>query len=292
MMQTPPMRILVRLLLIGLGGYVVLCGLVFLQQRRMLYFPDRMDVAEGLRVAKAEGLEPFQDRAGQVLGWRSRLPGARATLVVLHGNAGHALHRTYFRDQYQVPDLGVPLDVVLLEYPGYGVREGAPTEEALVGSTVAALELLRAEPSPPVVLVGESLGSAVAVLAAARRPDLVRGLMLITPMKSATAVARRHYPFLPTFLLRDTFRADRALPSLHLPVAFLVAGQDEVVFPDLGRELYQAYPGPKRMWEAPEARHNTLDHRPGQARTREMVGFAVREMAHGGISRVSGGKQP
>ena len=94
-------------------------------------------------------------------------------------------------------------------------------------------------------LVGESLGSAAAALAAAARPG-VAGLLLVTPLSSVTAVARRHYPFVPSSLVRDAFRADLALPRYGGRVAFLVAGRDEVVFTDLGRALFEAYPGPKR----------------------------------------------
>ena len=80
---------------------------------------------------------------------------------------------------------------------------------------------------------------------------------------------------MPPFVHRDTWRADRALPRYGGPVAFLVAGQDEVVFPDLGLALYEAYPGPKRLWVEERARHNTVDWRPGLPRWREMVELAA-----------------
>ncbi len=111
-------------------------------------------------------------------------------------------------------------------------------------------------------LVGESLGSAAAALAAAARPG-VAGLLLITPVASVTSLARRHYSVVPSSLVRDAFRADLALPRYGGKVAFLLAGRDEVAPPDLARALFEAYPGPKRLWEEPEASHNTLRYRPG-----------------------------
>jgi pimeloyl-ACP methyl ester carboxylesterase len=84
-------------------------------------------------------------------------------------------------------------------------------------------------------------------------------------------VARRHYPFVPAVFLRDTWRADRALPRYGGPVAFVVAGADEVTFADLGRALHDAYPGRKGLWMEEGAAHNGLDWRPGLARWRDIV---------------------
>ena len=138
--------------------------------------------------------------------------------------------------------------------------------------TVEAIDLLGAD--LPVFLVGESLGSAAAALAAAERPK-VAGLLLVTPVSSVTALARRHYPFAPSVLVRDAFRADLALPRYGGKVAFLLAGRDEVAPPDLARALFQAYPGPKRLWEEPAATHNTLRYRPGDPLWAEITGFLL-----------------
>ena len=58
-------------------------------------------------------------------------------------------------------------------------------------------------------------------------------------------------------------------------MAFLVAGRDEVTFPDLARGLFQAYPGPKRLWEEPAATHNTVPYRPGSPVWTEITGFLL-----------------
>jgi pimeloyl-ACP methyl ester carboxylesterase len=165
------------------------------------------------------------------------------------------------------------MEVILLEYPGYGPRSGAPGEESVVAAAVDAVDRLGTD--LPVILVGESLGSATAALAAAERPG-VAGLLLVTPVASVTSLARRHYPLAPSFLVRDAFRADRALPRYPGPVAFLVAGRDEVAPPDLARELLAARSGPKRLWEQPDATHNTLRYRPGDPLWADVTAFLLR----------------
>jgi hypothetical protein len=264
-------RVLRTLTLLGLAAAAGLF-LVWLGQRRLLYFPVRQDRASAERRARSLGLEPFVAEDGELLGWRARHPaGARGRLVVLHGNAGTALDRAYFVEAFASASPALPLDVYLVEYPGYGPRPGAPSEAALVATARRALVAARRDGPGPVLVAGESIGSGVAALAAAEAPAEVDGLLLVTPLASVPAVARRHYRFLPAIVHRDAYRADRALPRYGGPAAFLVAGRDEVVFADLGRALFEAYPGPKRLWEDERAGHNTLDWSPGLPRWREMI---------------------
>jgi hypothetical protein len=265
------MMLLLLLLVIPATALLV----AYVAQRRLVYFPARASMEDAERRADRLGLAPWR-AGGALVGWRDRSPpdGARAALVVLHGNAGAALDRAYFVEAFRLAAPDVPLDVRLVEYPGYGPRPGSPTEETLVAAAREALAAARAEGKGPVFLAGESLGSGVAALAAAADPAAVDGLVLVTPLASVPAVARRHYPFLPGSFYRDAYRADRALVGLtRQPVAFVLAGDDRVVFTDLGRALFEAHAGPKRLWIEERAGHNTLDWDPRLPRWREIVEF-------------------
>ncbi len=241
-------------------------------QRRLLYFPVQEDLAPATLAAQRAGFEPWSPK-GRFLGWRARHPNqpARAIVLVLHGNAGSALGRAHYRDVFQQAGA---VDVVLLEYPGYGPRAGEPSQESLVAACREAVALLRQD-GLPVAVAGESLGSAVASLAAAEQPADVAGLFLVTPLASVTAVAKRHYPFVPSALVADTYRADLALPRYPGPVAFLVAGRDEVVFPDLGLALFEARTGPKRLWLEQRSGHNDLLYDPRDPKWREVLRFLL-----------------
>jgi pimeloyl-ACP methyl ester carboxylesterase len=266
--------VLPRLLraLVLLAGVAVagLAGLWFLQ-RRLLYFPVRYERAPAEREARALGLEAWTGDGGTLLGWVHRTPGARGRLVVFHGNAGSALDRTYFVAALARAAPALPLDVYLAEYPGYGPCPGAPSEPAILASARAQLAAARRIGTGPLLVAGESLGSAVAALAAADSGAAVDGVLLVTPLASVPAVASRHYPFAPSFVHRDAWRSDRALPRWRGRLAVIVAGRDEVVFPDLGRALYDAFAGPKRLWVDEAATHNSVDWRPDLPRWREIV---------------------
>jgi fermentation-respiration switch protein FrsA (DUF1100 family) len=257
--------------LVAAVGGLFLLGVV--AQRKLLYFPDRETPAAAAARAARGGLEPVRDPRGGIVGWLAPHPSHRpaATALVLHGNAGSALDRRYLVEVLRGPGVP-PLDVVLLEYPGYGPRPGAPSEGALVAAAVDAVDRL-ASAGRPIVLVGESLGSAVAALAAAERPA-VAGLVLVTPLASVTAVARRHYG-VPAFLVHDRFEAAPALARYGGRAVFVLAGADEVVFTDLGRALHDAYAGPKRLVVQEGATHNGLRYDPRDPAWRDSIEFLL-----------------
>ena len=163
-----------------LAGLALLGG-PWLMQQRLLYHPVPVSVAQ----AATEGLLPWPDAPG----FRGLLlpePDApRGTAIVFHGNAGHAGQRLPLAAALR--DAG--LRVVLAEYPGYGPRDGAINEDALVQDAADSIALARRQFGPPLLVVGESLGAGVAAAAAARQRDVVAGLMLITPWDKLEHVA-------------------------------------------------------------------------------------------------------
>jgi len=250
-----PMRMGRILVTIGIA-ILLLFGALYAAQRKLMYFPTQTSEGEALRAAQASGMAPWRDGGSRLVGWRPLNPQAqpRAVVLVLHGNAGSALDRTYYT--HALAPLGI--DVALLEYPGYGARPGRPSLDALVDAALEAVDAL-AQERRVVWLLGESLGSGVAGRVANARPGIVRGLLLVTPFADIGTVARRHVPFIPTWFVRDRFRPARDLAAFRNPVVILIAGRDEVVGADQGRLLAAALPGPKRIIEQPLATHNTLD---------------------------------
>lgn len=247
----------IRPVLLGTAiAVALLLGALYAGQRALMYFPTRMSEADALRAAAALGAIPWRDGDGGLRGWRLASAPARprATVLVLHGNAGFALDRIHYASA--LAPLGV--DVALVEYPGYGARPGRPSLGALAAAAAEAVDALARE-GRPVWLLGESLGSGVAGRVAAERPGIVRGLLLVTPFADVGTVARRHYPFVPAWFVRDRFQPERDLASFTGPAIVLVAGRDEVVGAEEGRRLFGALPGPKRLAEQPAATHNGID---------------------------------
>jgi pimeloyl-ACP methyl ester carboxylesterase len=237
--------------------YVGLCVVVFVVQRRLLYFPARATEAEELTRAARAGFTPWRDGAGKLIGWRaSPAKGARTRVLVFHGNAGSALDREHLAAAL----VAHGLEVVLLEYPGFGARPGTPSIDSLSAAAVDALQTLGAEGRGPVWLLGESVGSGVAARAIALLPPhAVQALLLVTPFSRITEVARIHYPLLPSVILRDRYAPIDDLAAFRGPTVVLVAGRDEVVGAEQGRRLFASLQGPKQLVVQELATHNSVE---------------------------------
>ena len=259
-------------LLVFMGGLFMLAAL----QRQLIYYPEVAPEKTLLKIANGIQLLDWRDRSGQLIGWHTPQAGsASRRVVVFHGNAGHSLYRQYFAAGFLA--LGGDWDVYLFEYPGYGARPGAPSESGIKAAALDAVEELLTEDPRPIYLAGESLGSGVATWLAGTLPTKVAGLLLVTPFTSLTDVAAGHYRWLPVrTLLSERYNSQKALSQYAGPVAFLVAGNDEIVPAELGRKLHSDYRGPKLLREQAGAGHNTLNFDPSASWWREVANFLAR----------------
>jgi fermentation-respiration switch protein FrsA (DUF1100 family) len=151
------------------------------------------------------------------------------------------------------------MGILMPEYRGYGGNPGEPSEDGFVRDAEAALTFLKREGLAPdrIIVYGESIGSGVATRVASERP--VTAVVLESPFTSLTAMAARHYPWLPVGrLLQDRFDSASRIGRVRAPLLVLQGGRDTIVPPEMGRALFEAASEPKELWSAPEADHNDL----------------------------------
>ncbi len=251
-----------------IAAYALVVLAAWLLQYRMLYFPDRVSADDVRRQAGAAGLALWAPDGGDYRGLlREPAADCRGTVLVFHGNAGSAVHRSYYADAL------VPLGyrVILVEYPAYGGRPGKLGEAAFTADARAAIETARKQFDGSLFLWGESLGCGVA---AAALSEAVRGIVLLTPWDSLTNLAQSLYRFLPIrLLLRDRYDTVANLKGFHGPVAVVMAGRDEVIPNRFTKKLYESLASPKRMWLFKDAGHNSWPSAPGLAWWREVMAF-------------------
>ncbi|KMO18585.1 alpha/beta hydrolase [Methylobacterium platani JCM 14648] len=202
-------------------------------QRGLLY-PGQGDAvpATGARLPAAVAGVTVPTADGERLRalWLPPAPGA-GVVVSFHGNASlpewHA--ERFAAGAWRARGWGVMAPA----YRGYPGSTGRPSEAGLIADGLAAVaEARRRAPGAPVLLHGHSLGAAVAVAVAARiGADGVLGLYLEAPFDSMTAMARHHFRFLPAGLLADTWRSDRAVGAVAVPI-LIVHGESDPVIPE------------------------------------------------------------
>ena len=260
---TPRKRKAIKMLWILLSLYVAAFGLLASLQRTFLYHPERGSEEKFLAMAARHNVVPWRNEQNQLIGWKRVLDRpAPYRMLILHGNGGHALTRTYFMDGLGALGGGKEWEFYNLEFAGYAWRKGNTTETEIVAAADEALKELLKD-ARPLYISGESLGTGVACLLAARHPDKVRGLFLATPYTSTTDVAQGRFPMFPVRLaMQDRYEAAQALKKYRGPVAVLLAGRDFIVPTRFGQALFDGYKGPKKLWVQPDAGHNTLDYDP------------------------------
>ena len=240
-------------------GYLFLIGFMTMSQDQLLYLPDPTPPsAANLRSRLGPALATWPLASGPAFRGYVRADARatqdwRGTLVLFHGNAGSARDRIWYLNSLE--PLGIR--VILAEYPGYGGREGTPSEATLVADGRETVRLARAAFGEPLWVWGESLGAAVAAQVAVAPEGPARGLVLITPWDNLPDLAQALYWYLPArWLVRDRYDTRAALQTFQGPKAVLIAGQDQIVPPAHSQGLYAALPEPKRLWLFPKAGHN------------------------------------
>jgi pimeloyl-ACP methyl ester carboxylesterase len=251
--------------------YLLILLAAFLLQRKMMYFPSRFTPAQQDQLMKELNLQPWPS-ASERRAMISRTPAenAKGTVLVFHGNAGAALHRTYYIEALQ--RLGYR--VLIAEYPGYGARDGSPSETALIEDGIATAKQVVQTYGEPLFLCGESLGSGVVAGVVASLKVPIRGLLLITPFDSMAKVAQHHYWFLGArWLVRDKFDNISRLRDFGGPIAVILAGRDEVIPNRNTLALYEALPAKKKLWRFENAGHNNLPLEPWRPWWQEAMEF-------------------
>lgn len=233
-------NLVVVLGLVAGGFYVMQPAMVFLPSRELAATPADWDLEyEDVWIRTEDGV--------RIHGWYLPYPGARRVLLFFHGNAGNISHRRASLEIFH--RLG--LNVLILDYRGYGRSEGRPSEAGLYRDARAAWDYLlddRGVAPADVVLFGRSLGGAVgAELASQVRPG---ALILESTFSSARDLVREIYPILSWLIVRRfDFDTVARLRTVSSPVLVLHSRDDEIIPFELGRRVYEAAPKPKRFHE-------------------------------------------
>jgi fermentation-respiration switch protein FrsA (DUF1100 family) len=250
--------------------------LIWIGQRRLIYFPDR-DVPAPASVG-LPGVEPVvipREDGGTLRGWFLAAPKPDAfTVIVFNGNAGNRAYRAPLAAALRARGCAV----LLFDYRGFGDSAGAPTQAGLEADAGAVRDYLVQRPdvrADRLVYFGESLGTAVAVALAVNHPPAA--LILRSPFTSMTDVGRFQYPVQPVRrLLRDRFASVDRIAKVRSPVLVVAGDRDSIVPLDLSRRLFEQAAAPKEMVVVEWADHNDLELLNGDRLIGAMMRFLER----------------
>ena len=245
------MRIIATVIICVIGLVIF----VHILETKSVFVPAK----EILRTPKELGI-PFEDVWLQVTvpadfkihGWWISREDRRKTILFLHGNAGNISDRLDKINMFN----RMGLNVLIIDYQGYGRSEGIPTEGGMYADAQAAYFFLTRDKGiapDDIFLYGASLGGAAAVDVAAKNP--VGGLILDSTFTSARDMARHIFPFVPTFLVKVKLDSHLKIKAVAAPKLFFHSKADDTVPYRFGRKLYEAAAGKKKFVDI-EGGHN------------------------------------
>jgi fermentation-respiration switch protein FrsA (DUF1100 family) len=228
-------------------GYVLALVLVRVFESHLVFFPNypgRLAGDWNPRALPIQDVSLASSDGTKLHAWWIPNDQAKFTFLAFHGNAGNVADRAsvyqFLRD--------TPVNVLALEYRGYGRSEGKPSEAGFYrDAETAYLYVVNTKGVDPrsVVSFGQSLGTAVAAHLAAQHE--VGGIVLEAPFLSATRVTRRVFWFLPGLglLVHSQFDTEERLKKINVPILIVHCNQDPVLPFRLGQEVYDAARPPK-----------------------------------------------
>jgi uncharacterized protein len=217
--------------------------------------------------ARAFEAADWQGAGIRLKGWRFRGEGPvrRGTVIYLHGLGDNRGYGARIADHF------VPLgfDVVAYDSRAHGESEGEACtygfyEKQDLVQVIAQIE------RRPVILMGSSLGAAVALQGAAQSND-VAAVIAVATFSDLRTAGRERAPFFASagnvaeaFRIaeeRGRFRVDEAsplaaAPRIRAPVLVIHGQKDDETPPDHSERVYRSLGGPKRLLLVPGAGHN------------------------------------
>ena len=206
-----------------------------------------MSGVEDLRLTTVDG--------ETLVAWYVPAKDGHPLILYFHGNGGALVDRIPRFRALAASGYGF----LAIAYRGYGGSTGSPTQKGLMedGETAYLEARARGYDGDRIVLIGESLGTGVAIALAATRE--AAALVLDSPFSSAVEVAAAHYAIFPVnWLMFDRFRSDLAIGDVHIPMLVIHGDKDDVIPISLARRLFELANEPKTFMQVSGGKHLAL----------------------------------
>jgi hypothetical protein len=220
------MKMLLNLLLVITTLYVLLCTALYFFQEKLIFFPQKLPGNYKFNFNQSFEELNFRTSDGKLLnGLLFKSDSSKGLICYLHGNAGSLSSWGYVAEAYTE----LNYDVFILDYRGYGKSEGSIKSQAQLfeDNQLIYNELKKEYNEGDIIILGYSIGTGMAAkLASDNNPQQ---LILQAPYYSLKDMARRSFPFVPTFILRYTLATNEYLKECDMPITIFHGDQDNVI---------------------------------------------------------------
>jgi fermentation-respiration switch protein FrsA (DUF1100 family) len=158
-------------------------------------------------------------------------------MIIAHGNASLI---DYWIELLDKP-LEMGINVLLVEYPGYGRSDGTPTQQSITDIFIKAYDLFAQDKrvdAQRIIYLGRSLGGGVVCSLAKQRPPAA--MILSSTFTSVRSFARQY--FLPGFLASDPYDNLDFIKTYNGPLMLVHGTQDRTIPFSHSQKLLESSP--------------------------------------------------
>ncbi|MBN2494145.1 MAG: alpha/beta fold hydrolase [Deltaproteobacteria bacterium] len=191
-------------------------------------------------------------------GWRLTPPSPRYHLVYFYGQ-GSSVHADAHKLFWLAEVLD--LDILAVDYPGYGFSDGTATGESLRAASLAIFDAMAGmleDDRQPIAVYGHSMGSGFAVWAASQRSRAV--VVLEAPFTTVEAMFKNYFErqvpwYVRCFVgikLAEPLRHPRQpidlIAEMNAPLLVIHGDRDETIPIEFGRRMFEASASYDKHW--------------------------------------------
>ena len=245
------LKTLALLFVVALGGLFAFDRL----ERELIYPFDatRVDPTDlGLALKETR----FESGGQALVLWVAPARPGQPVILYFHGNAGNLAARAGRFQRFLARGYGL----VALAYRGSSGSTGTPSEKALTYDAARLLTRIDTHAgAAPVVIYGESLGTAVALAAVAQSGKQPRAMVLEAPFTSVRAVALAAYPKLDPLIdrLKSDWNSLNRVSALTAPLLILHGDRDTLIPIEQGRRIHAAAGSQTKRFRRVRGGHHT-----------------------------------
>lgn len=267
-------KMLLSAALILCGIYFSFLGILYIFQRKLMYFPFPSS-AKSMQSFIEEGGEFITLKTSDSLSLQAWFYAPKKdnkpVVVFFHGNASRHEWGWQKLNVFAAKGYGV----LLASYRGYENNPGKPSEENLYLDARATIEWLQKK-NYAYVLYGESLGTGISVKMAGEYSPLA--VILESPYSSILEVAKRTYRVFPLrFLMKDQYHSIRYINQVHVPLLILHGKKDRLIPIEMAKKLFDAANEPKTFIVLEHANHNNMMEFGAQNKALEFISTVLEE---------------
>jgi pimeloyl-ACP methyl ester carboxylesterase len=230
---------------------------VYFLQDKLIFFPEKLEKDHQFKFPikfkemwwqvakeiKVHGLHFFaQQSKGKVI-------------LYFHGNAGSL--DGWGQVGVELTQLG--MDVMVVDYRGYGKSEGAVGPKTILADALYIYdEVAKEYGEENIIVYGRSIGTPMATHIASQRNCYK--VILETPFDKMESLVKVHFPIVPTFILKYRFNNIEKIHKINAPILIIHGTRDEVIPYENGKHVASVLQAKDQFVTIDGGMHNNLSN--------------------------------